>query len=241
MHSTSWLELKNLSSPVSCNWECSPEPESWRLESLVSFLSLVPRPCAFVACSTKFACRRPGLVHHVICAAAYVTAILLRINDVIGCASTAFYSERGSQRTVHVEEHQDSCSPASIYHSNDVRWMWSRQWGLSITRTLVFWLDLSAPPLVRTNLCLRQSVSHVAVSLPSHDIVVSFSSLSVRNFFNCTYWQLVEYGRLQCIHALKQNSMIVTDIPKTPAFCGLGPQFPWQTRLPTNSLTKPAL
>ena len=89
--------------------------------------------------------------------------------------------------------------------------MWSRQWGLSITRTLVFWLDLSAPPLVRTNLCLRQSVSHVAVSLPSHDIVLSFSSLSVRNFFNCTNWQLVEYGRLQCIHALKQNPSMCND------------------------------
>ena len=43
--------------------------------------------------------RGPGLVHHVMCAAAYVTAISLRINDVIGWASAAFYVERGSQRS----------------------------------------------------------------------------------------------------------------------------------------------
>ena len=29
-------------------------------------------------------CRGPGLVHHVMCATAYVTAISLKINDVIG-------------------------------------------------------------------------------------------------------------------------------------------------------------
>ena len=43
--------------------------------------------------------RGPGLVHHVMCAAAYVMAISLRINDVIGWASAAFYVERGSQRS----------------------------------------------------------------------------------------------------------------------------------------------
>ena len=43
--------------------------------------------------------RGPGLVHHVMSATAYVTAISLRINDVIGWASVAFHVERGSQRS----------------------------------------------------------------------------------------------------------------------------------------------
>ena len=34
--------------------------------------------------------RGPGLVHHVMCAAAYVTAISLRINDVIGWLARHF-------------------------------------------------------------------------------------------------------------------------------------------------------
>ena len=34
--------------------------------------------------------RRPGLVHHVMCATVYVTTILLRINDVIGWAIMTF-------------------------------------------------------------------------------------------------------------------------------------------------------
>ena len=34
--------------------------------------------------------RGPGLVHHVMCAAAYVTAISLRINDVIGWLARCF-------------------------------------------------------------------------------------------------------------------------------------------------------
>ena len=38
--------------------------------------SLVLRPCAFVACSSKFA-QRAWLVHHVMCAAAYVMTLLL--------------------------------------------------------------------------------------------------------------------------------------------------------------------
>ena len=36
---------------------------------------------------------------HVMCAATYVTPISLRINDVLGWASAAFYVERGSQRS----------------------------------------------------------------------------------------------------------------------------------------------
>ena len=44
-------------------------------------------------------CRGPGLVRHMMCAAAYITAISLRINDVIGWASAAFYVERGFQRS----------------------------------------------------------------------------------------------------------------------------------------------
>ena len=59
--------------------------------------SLVPRPYAFVACSTKFAQR--AWAHHVRSGTTYVTAISLRINDVIEWASTAFYVERGSQRS----------------------------------------------------------------------------------------------------------------------------------------------
>ena len=71
--------------------------------------SLVPRPCAFVACSTKFTCSQAlcvcrlqyeihteglhGRVHHVMSAAAYITTILLRMNDVIGCARVAFFIE----------------------------------------------------------------------------------------------------------------------------------------------------
>ena len=51
--------------------------------------------------------RRPGLVHHMISAAAYVTTILLRINDVIGCASAVFYVEEApgdhTSVTVHVQ------------------------------------------------------------------------------------------------------------------------------------------
>ena len=43
--------------------------------------------------------RGPGLVHHVMCAAAYVMTISLRISDVIGWASAAFYVERGTQRS----------------------------------------------------------------------------------------------------------------------------------------------
>ena len=35
--------------------------------------------------------RGPGLVHHVMSATAYVTAISLRINDVIGWASIVFH------------------------------------------------------------------------------------------------------------------------------------------------------
>ena len=46
--------------------------------------------------------RGPGLVHHMMCAAVYVTTILLGINDIIGCASVAFYVERGSQISVTV-------------------------------------------------------------------------------------------------------------------------------------------
>ena len=34
--------------------------------------------------------RGPGLVHHVMCATAYVTAISLRINDVIGWLARRF-------------------------------------------------------------------------------------------------------------------------------------------------------
>ena len=41
--------------------------------------------------------RGPGLIHHVMCAAAYVTAISLRINDVIGWTSMAFYIEEASK------------------------------------------------------------------------------------------------------------------------------------------------
>ena len=37
--------------------------------------------------------RGPGLVHHMMSAAAYITAISLRINDVIEWASAAFYIE----------------------------------------------------------------------------------------------------------------------------------------------------
>ena len=43
--------------------------------------------------------RKPELIHHMMCAAADITTILLRINDVIGCASSVFYVERGSQRS----------------------------------------------------------------------------------------------------------------------------------------------
>ena len=43
--------------------------------------------------------RGPGLVHHVMSTTAYITAISLRINDVIGWANAAFYVERGSQRS----------------------------------------------------------------------------------------------------------------------------------------------
>ena len=47
--------------------------------------------------TTKFT-QRPVLVRHVIHATAYITAILLRINDVIGCGSMASYIERDSQK-----------------------------------------------------------------------------------------------------------------------------------------------
>ena len=46
-------------------------------------ISLVPRPCVFVACiQYEIRTEGPGLVHHVMCATADVTTILLRINDV---------------------------------------------------------------------------------------------------------------------------------------------------------------
>jgi len=72
---------------------------SWPVRNSLSVLvALFPGP----ACSS-FAVRNsrrgPGLVHCVMCAAAYVTAISLRINDVIGWASAAFHVERGSQRS----------------------------------------------------------------------------------------------------------------------------------------------
>ena len=64
-----------------------------------SFPSLLPRPCACVAQCETSSRRRRGLVHHVIYPTAYVITILLRINDVIGWASEAFYIESGSQRS----------------------------------------------------------------------------------------------------------------------------------------------
>ena len=61
--------------------------------------------------------RRPGLVHHVIRAAAYVTIILLRINDVIGCASAVFYVEEAPRDhtsvTVHVQAQLTAISHSS--------------------------------------------------------------------------------------------------------------------------------
>ena len=47
----------------------------------------------------QYEIRAEGLGSHVMCAATYVTPISLRINDVIGWASAAFYVERGSQRS----------------------------------------------------------------------------------------------------------------------------------------------
>ena len=57
-----------------------------------NFWTIYPSQCYFMSISDL------GL-DHVMCATAYVTAISLRINDVIGWASEAFYVERGSQRS----------------------------------------------------------------------------------------------------------------------------------------------
>ena len=61
-------------------------------------LSFVPRPCAFVACSMKFTQRAWARSSCDLCRS-LVTAISLKINDVIEGASAAFYVERGSQRS----------------------------------------------------------------------------------------------------------------------------------------------
>ena len=66
--------------------------------TLIPHLASFPAP-ARSSLAVQNSRRGPGLVHHVMCAAAYVTAISLRINDVIGWASTVFYIERGSQRS----------------------------------------------------------------------------------------------------------------------------------------------
>ena len=60
--------------------------------------SLVPRPCVFVTCSTKFTQRAWARSSRDVCRSD-VTALSLRINDVIGWVSAAFYVERGSQRS----------------------------------------------------------------------------------------------------------------------------------------------
>ena len=71
---------------------------SGRFCSAVRTLASFPGP-ARSSLAVRNSRRGPGLVHHVMSAAAYVTAISLRINDVIGWSSTAFYVERGSQRS----------------------------------------------------------------------------------------------------------------------------------------------
>ena len=57
--------------------------------------------------------RGPGLVHHVMCATAYVTAISLRINDVIGWARQRFTLKEAPR------DHSDSlyASLANCYKS----------------------------------------------------------------------------------------------------------------------------
>ena len=60
--------------------------------------SLIPRPCTFVACSTKFMQRAWACSSRDVCSSLR-HGNSLRINDVIGWASVAFYVERGSQRS----------------------------------------------------------------------------------------------------------------------------------------------
>ena len=66
-------------------------------EHHMSNLAHRPSPCSSLAVQNSR--RRPEFIHHVIRAAAYVMTILLRINDVIGCATLVFYVERGAQRS----------------------------------------------------------------------------------------------------------------------------------------------
>ena len=75
----------------------------WKVVLVVTCMesnpSLVPRPCARLSLAVQNSLRGPGLVHHVMSATVYFTAISLKINDVIGWASAAFHVERGSQRS----------------------------------------------------------------------------------------------------------------------------------------------